>query len=152
MRKLAILVAICAIATSCNKQGPKKKTFVYCSEGSPTAFNPQITSDGTSNNASAHTIYDRLVEFEYGSTKLIPALAESWDISSDKLEYTFNLRKGVKFHTTKYFTPTRELNADDVLYSFNRMRNNDHPYYKVSGGTYEYFNGMDMGNLIKRYR
>mgnify|MGYP000038270855 CR=1 FL=1 len=149
MKKLALLVAICAAVTSCNKQGPKKKTFVYCSEGSPTAFNPQITSDGTSNNASAHTIYNRLIEFEYGSTKLVPALAESWDISKNKLEYTFNLRKGVKFHTTKYFTPTRDLNADDVLYSFNRMRNADHPYYKVSGGTYEYFNGMDMGNLIK---
>lgn len=149
MKKLVTLVALCALFTSCVKEGSGKKTFVYCSEGSPTAFNPQITTDGTSNNASAHTIYNRLVEFEYGSTKLIPALAESWSISENKLEYTFNLRKGVKFHTTKYFTPTRELNADDVIFSFDRMRDESNPYYKISGGTYEYFNGMDMGNLIK---
>ncbi|CBW27170.1 periplasmic dipeptide transport protein precursor [Halobacteriovorax marinus SJ] len=149
MKKMATLMAFCALLSSCVKEGPSKKTFVYCSEGSPTAFNPQITTDGTSNNASAHTIYNRLVEFEYGSTKLVPALAESWDISEDKLAYTFKLRKGVKFHTTKYFTPTREMNADDVIFSFDRMRDESNPYYKVSGGTYEYFNGMDMGNLIK---
>ncbi len=149
MKKLVTLVALCALFTSCVKEGSNKSTFVYCSEGSPTAFNPQITTDGTSNNASAHTIYNRLVEFEYGSTKVVPALAESWSISEDKLEYTFNLRKGVKFHTTKYFTPTRDFNADDVLFSFNRMRDESNPFFKVSGGTYEYFNGMDMGNLIK---
>ncbi len=149
MKKLATIMALCALFTSCVKEGSSKKTFVYCSEGSPTAFNPQITTDGTSNNASAHTIYNRLVEFEYGSTKIVPALAESWDISEDKLEYTFNLRKGVKFHTTKYFTPTRDFNADDVLFSFNRMRVESNPFHKISGGTYEYFNGMDMGNLIK---
>ena len=149
MKKMAALVALCALFTSCVKEGSNKNTFVYCSEGSPTAFNPQITTDGTSNNASAHTIYNRLVEFEYGSTKIVPALAESWSISDNKLEYTFNLRKGVKFHTTKYFTPTRDFNSDDVLFSFNRMRVESNPFHKVSGGTYEYFNGMDMGNLIK---
>lgn len=149
MKKMAILFALLALTVGCQKEGTKKKTFVYCSEGSPTAFNPQITTDGTSNNASAHTIYNRLVEFEYGSTKVVPALAESWSISDDKLNYTFNLKKGVKFHTTKYFTPTREMNADDVIFSFDRMRVETNPYFKVGGGTYEYFSGMDMGNLIK---
>ncbi len=124
------------------------KSFVYCSEGSPTAFNPQITTDGTSNNASAHTIYERLVDFKYGTTEIIPKLAKSWKVSKDRKTYTFTLRKGVKFHTTKYFTPTRELNADDVLFSFKRQWDKDHSYNKVSGGSYEYFTGMDMNNLI----
>ncbi|MBK25007.1 MAG: ABC transporter substrate-binding protein [Halobacteriovorax sp.] len=126
------------------------KPFVYCSEGSPTAFNPQVTTDGTSNNASAHTIYERLVDFKYGTTKIIPKLAESWKVSKDRKTYTFKLRKGVKFHTTKYFTPTREFNADDVLFSFNRQWDKKHPYHKVSGGHYEYFTGMDMNNLITK--
>lgn len=125
------------------------KTFVYCSEGSPSAFNPQITTDGTSNNASAHTIYDKLVNFEYGTTNIGPALAESWEVSKDKLTYTFSLRKNVKFHKTKYFSPSRPLNADDVIYSFNRQRLKDHPFHKVNGGSYEYFDGMDMGKIIK---
>ncbi|MDH3791834.1 MAG: ABC transporter substrate-binding protein, partial [Rhodospirillales bacterium] len=57
--------------------------------------------------------------------------------------------KGVKFHTTKNFTPSRDFTADDVLYSFNRQLKPDHPYHKVSGGAYEYFNGMDMPGLLK---
>lgn len=125
------------------------KTFVYCSEGSPSAFNPQITTDGTSNNAAAHTIYERLIEFTYGETKLEPGLAKSWTVTPDGLTYIFKLREGVKFHTTKYFTPTRDFNADDVLFSFNRQRLKDHPYHNVNGGHYEYFNAMEMQSLIK---
>jgi dipeptide transport system substrate-binding protein len=125
------------------------KSFVYCSEGSPSSFNPQIVTDGTSVNASAATIYNRLVDFESGTTKIIPSLAESWEISKDKLTYTFKLRKGVKFHTTKSFTPTREFNANDVIFSIDRQRLASHPYHNVSGGKYEYFDGMEMGKIIK---
>ena len=125
------------------------QTFVYCSEASPTAFNPQITTDGTSNNATTHTIYNRLIEFKYGSTELVPALAQSWKVSKDNKTYTFNLRKNVSFHKTPYFTPTRSFNADDVIFSINRQRLKDHPYHKVGGGTYEYFKGMGLNKLIK---
>jgi len=79
----------------------------------------------------------------------VPALAESWQVSPDGKEYTFRLRAGVKFHTTRAFTPSRDFNADDVLYSFNRQRDPNHPYNKVSGGTYEYFKSMAMDTLIK---
>ena len=89
------------------------------------------------------------MEFERGTTKIGPALAESWQTSDDGLVYTFNLRKGAKFHTTKGFTPTRDFNADDVVFSFARQWDKAHPYHKVSGGTYEYFNAMDMAALIK---
>ncbi len=124
------------------------KNFVYCSEGSPSSFNPQLVADGTSVNATATTIYNRLVEFEKGSSKLVPGLATSWDISKDKKVYTFNLRPGVKFHTTKYFTPSRDFNAEDVLFSVERQRTKTHPYHNISGGKYEYFDGMEMGSLI----
>lgn len=125
------------------------KTFVYCSEGSPSSFNPQIVTDGTSFNASSRTIYNRLVEFDLGTTKVMPALAESYSASKDGLTYTFKLRKGVKFQTTSYFTPTRDFNADDVLFSFNRQRLKDHPFNKIGGGTYEYWDSMEMGATIK---
>ena len=96
------------------------KTLVYCSEGSPEGFNPALYTSGTTFDATSRQIYNRLVEFERGTTNIVPALAESWEVSDDGLVYTFHLRKGVKFHTTKGFTPTRDFNADDVLYSFNR--------------------------------
>ncbi len=124
------------------------KTFVYCSEGSPSSFNPQLVTDGTSVNATAATIYNRLVEFERGTTKIIPGLATKWDISADKKVYTFTLRPGVKFHTTKYFKPTRDFNAEDVVFSIERQRTKTHPFNKVGGGQYEYFDGMEMGTLI----
>ena len=126
------------------------KTLVYCSEGSPEGFNPSLYTSGTTFDASAQTIYNRLVEFEIGTTKLIPGLATSWSVSKDGLAYTFKLRRGVRWHSTKYFKPTRNFNADDVLFSFNRQHNKNHPYHKVSGGTYEYYNGMDMPKLVKK--
>ncbi|MFO1350140.1 MAG: ABC transporter substrate-binding protein [Gammaproteobacteria bacterium] len=125
------------------------KTLVYCSEGSPEGFNPQLYTAGTTFDASAHPLYNRLVEFERGDTKVVPALAESWEVSTDGLTYTFKLRKGVKWHAGKTFTPSREFNADDVLFSFERQWKKDHPYHGVSGGSYEYFDSMGMGELIK---
>lgn len=128
------------------------KSFVYCSEGSPSSFNAQLVTDGTSTNATAGTIYNTLVAFEIGTTKVIPSLATSWEISKDKLIYTFNLRSGVKFHTTKYFTPTRDFNATDVVFSIDRQRLKNHPFHEVSGGKYEYFDGMEMGKTIKEIK
>ena len=125
------------------------KTLVYCSEGSPEGFNPSLYTAGTTFDASSRAIYNRLVEFAPGTTEIVPALAESWEVSDDGLEYTFHLRSGVKFHTTENFTPSRDFNADDVLYSFNRQLKADHPDHGLSGGTYEYFNGMSMPDLLK---
>ena len=124
------------------------KTLVFCSEGSPEGFNPAFMTAGTSFDASSRPVYNRLVEFERGTTKIGPALAEKWEVSADGMEYTFHLRKGVKFQTTKEFTPTRDFNADDVVFSFKRQLDKEHPYHKVSNGSYEYFNGMSMPDLL----
>jgi dipeptide transport system substrate-binding protein len=124
------------------------KTLIYCSEGSPENFNPQINTTGTSFDA-ARPVYNQLVEFARGTTTLVPALAESWDISDDKTVYTFHLRQGVKVHGNAAFTPTRDFNADDVMFSFERQWKAENPYNKVSGGAYDYFNDMGMPDLIK---
>ena len=125
------------------------KTLVYCSEGSPEGFDPALYTAGTTFDASSHPVYNRLVEFVTGTTEVVPGLAESWETSEDGLEYTFHLRKGVKFHASDKFTPTRDMNADDVIFSFERQWKEDNPYNKVSGGTWEYFNGMSMQDLLK---
>ncbi|OKL43073.1 ABC transporter substrate-binding protein [Pseudovibrio exalbescens] len=125
------------------------KTLVYCSEGSPEGFTPALYTSGTTFDASSRQVFDKLVQFDYGTTKVIPALAESWDVSEDGLEYTFHLRKGVKFHSTREFTPSRDFNADDVIFSFMRQLDKSHPYHDVSGGNYQYFNSMSMPDLIK---
>ena len=140
-------VAAAAIAFGFAGQAQAAKTLVYCSEGSPENFNPQLNTTGTSFDA-ARPVYDRLIDFVPGSTKTRPGLAESWTVSEDGLTYEFKLRKGVKFHSSKTFTPTRDFNADDVLFSFNRMWKADNPYHGVSGGAYDYFGDMGMAELI----
>lgn len=125
------------------------KTLVYCSEGSPEGFDPALYTAGTTFNASSRTVYNRLVEFEPSSTAIRPGLAESWEVSADGLEYTFKLRAGVKFHANARFTPTRDLNADDVIFSFDRQRLADNPFFALNGASWEYFNSMSMPDLIK---
>ena len=130
-------------------QAHAQKTLVYCSEGSPEGFNPSLYTAGTTFDASSRAIYNRLVEFEPGTTTIAPALAESWDISDDGLEYTFHLRDDVKFQSTETFTPSRNFNADDVIFTFERQWKEDHPFHGVSGGTYEYFNSMGLPDLLQ---
>jgi dipeptide transport system substrate-binding protein len=123
------------------------KTLVYCSEGSPENFAPAINTTGTSFDA-ARPVYNRLTEFKRGTTEVVPGLAESWEVADGGKTITFHLRKGVKFHSMKDFKPTRDFNADDVLFSINRQWKPDNPYYKVSGGKYDYFDDMDMAKLL----
>lgn len=125
------------------------KTFVNCVSRSPTGFSPALVMDGISYNASSQQVYNRLVEFKRGSTEIEPALAESWVVSDDGLTYTFKLRQGVKFHSNKEFQPSRDFNTDDVLFSFQRQLDSNHPYHNVSKATYPYFNAMKFPKLLK---
>ena len=61
------------------------------------------------------SLYDGLMDYEPGTTTLRPGLAESYELSADGLTYTFHLRPGV------LFSNGREMVADDVLYSLNRV-------------------------------
>jgi len=149
-KTMKLLAAFCgASLLTMGAMSANAKTLVYCSEGSPEGFYPALYTAGTTFDASSRQIYNKLVEFERGETKIIPGLAESWEISDDGLEYVFHLRKGVKFHTTKEFKPSRDFNADDVLFSFNRQWDKNHPFHNITPGSYEYFDGMGMPDLIK---
>ena len=123
--------------------------LVFCSEGSPAGFDPGQYTTGTDFDASAETMFNRLTQFERGGTAVVPGLATSWDVSPDGLTYTFHLRDGVKFHTTPYFKPTRTFNADDVLFTFNRMINKDDPFRKAYPTEFPYFTDMGMDTNIK---
>ena len=109
----ALSIILCAMAAG--QSAFAQDTLVYCSEGSPEGFDPALYTAGTTFDASSRQIYNKLVEFERGTTVIAPSLAESYEVSEDGLVYTFMLRSGVKFHTTDYFTPTRDFNADDVV-------------------------------------
>lgn len=63
------------------------------------------------------SIFDGLMDYDPGTTKLVPHLAESFTVSADGKTYTFKLRRGIKFHNG------REVTAQDVKYSLERTLN-----------------------------
>jgi dipeptide transport system substrate-binding protein len=144
-RAVALALAIGSLAVATAAGG---KTLVFCSEGSPENFYPGVNTTGTSFDANSQ-IYSRIVDFERGGTAVVPGLAESWTISPDGTVYTFHLRKGVKWHNHRAWKPTRDLNADDILFLFERQWKEDNPYFKVTSSNHSYFNDMGLPKLLK---
>ena len=124
-------------------------TLSVCTEASPDGFDVVQYNSLTTTNASADVLMNRLVEFDASSGQLLPSLAQSWDVSADGLSYSFQLRPGVQFHSTDYFTPSRPLNADDVLFSFQRMLDPAHPWHRVAPSGYPHAQSMQLPSLIK---
>jgi dipeptide transport system substrate-binding protein len=146
--RLSALVAVLALSWAAAPADAK--TLVFCSELSPENFSPMLATTSTSDTAAARAIYSKLFEFELGTTNLEPALAESYELSPDGKAYTLHLRHGVKFQTTPYFKPSREFNADDVLFTINRQWQKDHPYAKINGGNYSHFNALNFGDTLDK--
>ncbi|MEF8840751.1 MAG: ABC transporter substrate-binding protein [Haloarculaceae archaeon] len=83
-------------------------------EAELTGLDPHRTSSVVS-WVVVYNIAEGLVTFEDGEP--VGRLAEGWEISDDGLEYTFALKEGVMFHPPV----DREMVAEDVVYSFERM-------------------------------
>lgn len=148
--KKSHLLLLSALSVISYSAAAKSDTLVYCSEASPDGFNPQITLSAATGDAGSMTIFNRLVEFKPGTTEIEPALAESWNISDDGKTYIFHLRENVNFQSNKYFTPKRKLNADDVIFTFERQGNPDNKFHLVSGGQYPLFEGSGAKDLINK--
>lgn len=149
MKRLPLHVAL-VVTLFGTAAGVSAKNLVVCTEASPDGFDIARYTTAVTADAAAETLFNRLADFAPGTTDVVPALAERWDISPDGLEYTFYLRPGVKFHTTRYFKPTRTLNADDVVWSFQRQLDPNHPWHSSSLIGYPYFESMGFKTLLKR--
>ena len=146
---LVLPTALSATSTAVAAAG---RTLVFCSEGDPSGLQPALQVDGISFDASARTIYDRLLDFKPGTTEIAPALATAWQVSDDGRVYTLQLRRGVHFQRNFGFVPSREFNADDVVFTFARMADPRHPYHAVSGGAYPYYAAMELPRLLRAVR
>ncbi|WP_425248738.1 ABC transporter substrate-binding protein [Chelonobacter oris] len=103
--------------------------LIYCTHSTAFSFNPQTVDIGTSMNVVTEQIYNKLFDIKNDkSKKIMPSLATGYTISRDRKTILINLRKGVAFHHTAWFTPSRDLNADDVVFSLNRVLGRLHSY------------------------
>lgn len=146
IRRAACLAAFAALLAAAAPAGAR--TLVFCSEGNPEALDPGLVTTTTAMNA-IWQMFNNLVEFEPGTTVIRPALAESWTVSPDGRIYDFKLREDVRFHANARFEPSRPMNADDVLFSFERQLDPRHPYHGVGGATFTYARDLGFADLIE---
>jgi ABC-type transport system substrate-binding protein len=102
-------------------------------KGYQTPFNRVFDPAVPSHYFVTEQLYDGLVRFD-SRFNPTPALAEYWNISDGGASITFHLRRGVRFHTG------RELTADDVKYSLERLVRN-----RPGNQTYRHFVGKVVG-------
>jgi ABC-type transport system substrate-binding protein len=144
MKTRLVTVMLCAALAS---GGALAKPLVYCSGASPEGFDPSLWDTANTSNVTDQ-IFNGLVGFERGSAATKPQLATRWEVSSDVRSFTFFLRRGVAFHTTPWFTPTREFNADDVLFTFRRMTDPKHPFHLAFPATYVYAQSLGLADML----
>ncbi|PRD13532.1 ABC transporter substrate-binding protein SapA [Pantoea coffeiphila] len=127
----------------------RQSGFVYCVNGVMNTFNPQMASGGLVVDTLAAQFYDRLLDVDPYTYRLIPELAESWEVLDNGATYRFHLRQKVDFQKTAWFTPTRPMNADDVVFSFDRVFNRQHPWHNINGGSYPYFDSLQFSDAVQ---
>jgi len=146
-RPLAILSAVVLLSTTlllapAQAQTPKQGgTFIFARGGDSVKLDPAVIEDGESARVT-NQIFETLVKFDGSTTNIIPALATSWENSSDGLTWTFKLRQGVKFHDGTPF------NAQAVKFNFDRWGDKNNPYHR--GGDFVYYEEVaDWDTVIK---
>ncbi|NJO43505.1 MAG: ABC transporter substrate-binding protein [Cyanobacteria bacterium RU_5_0] len=144
-----VMAAITVTLSNCTQQNTttsetspsaaNASTIVFGSVGDPTSLESGNVIDGYSIYVQQQ-IYDRLLDFEPGSTKLIPALATEWSASEDGLTWTFKLRDGVKFQDGTDF------NAEAVRVNCDRWWDPNDPLgFRDAGRTYEIWSNLFSG-------
>ena len=150
LRKTLLTTLILAIAAALafgagQSEGADEDTLVVGQIAEPKALDPH-TVTAVNDFRILVNIYDGLVRFQDGSLDVEPALAESWEISEDGTVYTFELREGVTFHDGTPF------NAEAVKFNFDRMLNEDHPYYDTGPFPLSfYFSSITETRVVDEY-
>jgi len=151
VRKVAlVVVAVMFLFTGMAMGADPKQggTLVFGRGGDSAGLDPAFETDGNS-FMICDNVFDQLVLYADESTEIVPGLATDWKVSEDGLTYTFNLRKGVKFHDGT------DMNADAVVFSIGRMMKEKNVKFVGKGWDFptkqppaEYWLSMEMDDTI----
>ena len=157
-RSAALLVVFATVASACGSAAERttttgdataSRTFTFAMSGDASVLDPWNVTDDNSLQV-AQQIFEPLVTYDPQTFEVRPNLATSWQVSTDKRQWTFKLRDGVKFHDGT------DLNSEAVVFNFDRARRTDfafrnkHPvaddydYYQAMWG------GFDDSSLITK--
>ena len=108
--------------------GSGSASFTWFVDTIPSNLDPQVASTA-SDVIACENLYSGLVRKD-ASGKLVPALAEHWEVSSDRRTYTFTLKSGLTYTATKGAATDYAITAEDFVFAFRRMfrADTDSPY------------------------
>jgi len=134
-------LAVIILLTSCGSHAPhdKRSVFHYNEFSGIATLDPAFAKNQSIIWAT-HQLFNTLVEPDK-DLNIVPSLAKTWDISTDKLTYTFHLRSDVFFHDNEAFPQGkgRRMNAGDIVYSFSRIIDKN----TASSGAWIFNNKLD---------
>ncbi len=151
LRKLSLIFATLIILFSSCKRAyeddPSKTVFRYNEASNITSLDPAFAKD-LANIWACNQLFNGLVQLS-DRLEIIPCIASAWEISDNRKTYTFHLRGDVYFHDHPLFPQGkgRRINADDFVYSFNRIVDPD----VASPGAWV-FNNVAVENGIYAFR
>jgi len=141
---LLIIVGFCAL--SCNNSTQNDKQVFRYNETTGIATLDPAFAKNQSIIWPVHQLYNTLVETN-NELNIVPSLASRWDVSADRLTYTFHLRQDVFFHDNPSFRngKGRRMVAADVAYSYRRIIDP----LTASSGAWIFNNRVDSINGFK---
>lgn len=125
-RILGLLILIVTLS-ACRYQVPKDpETLIWHLGAEPDVLNPITSTDAYASRIEG-LVYDTLIERDNQTLEWKPKMAERWEISPDKLHFTFYLRPGIRWQDG------RPVTIEDILYSFDRIMDPkvDAPHLRV---------------------
>jgi cationic peptide transport system substrate-binding protein len=114
--KISSLLAVASLLCGQALPRPRLRMPIFaiaalftCVSGQVNTFNPQKVSSGLIVDTLAAQLYDRLLDVDPYTYRLVPELAESWEVLDNGATYRFHLRSHVPFQSTAWFKPTAPL-------------------------------------------
>src|SRR2546421_5437956 len=112
IRRISLAAAVVALACTGGESSPARRTLIDSRDTyDPRSLDPALSTDVPTGRAVSY-VFDGLTRFS-PDAQLEPGLAERWEVSPDGRTYTFQLRRGVRFHDGTPFV------ARHVVHSFD---------------------------------